>query len=226
MSKYSWHPEHPPSPPDKAIASRIAAIGPIGKCLETALDELVEEDRREAETTSAVSADDATAAAADTSHKPNDKATSINRISMDESFAKSILQSYADSVASTSYDHRTKYSASSTNRGASGTHHAASSKTAPAALLTGEIQHYNRIGGQWRIVVKNATLLPRRVINSVGKTGRKRVMLDWEGPENSDDDASKDSADEIQKKKKKKGDDEKAYKLDGTVQILAYNDDT
>jgi hypothetical protein len=207
MSKYSWHPPHPPTPPPPALSSKIAAIGPIGKSLEEALHELCQQDL------------DAT-----------DDSSSSKSDGMDESLAKSIMKSYTDITASIPYDCRTKNTGSrrrqSLSREESNTNDTVKRSTAPAAILKGEIQYYNRIGGQWRIIVKNAVLMPRRLkVGTVGSNGRKGVMLDW------DQDAAVDNDEEIidddgeSTSKKRRVDDSEIHRFDGTVQILAYNDD-
>jgi hypothetical protein len=206
-TKYSWDPDRPPSPPDHAIASKIAQIGQIGKCLETALNELLEEDQ-----SGRVAEVEGNNSVADSGSNGSKDINNRKRDAMDESLSKSILQSYTDSVVNTSYDHRSKNFESRTSQTLTQTASATDPKTAPAALLTGEIQHYNRIGGQWRIIVKNATLLPRRVKSDAGLT-RKRVMLDWdtaEGSSSGDEEAPNES-----ERKKRRCDEQKPYKFDG-----------
>lgn len=206
-SKYSWHPSQPPSPPNPTIASKIAAIGPIAKCLEVALDELCEEDQcvthDHGGAEALVAEDERTA----------DKADECKRNAIDETMAKSILQSYTQSVAGTSYDNRKKGSSAKATT---------TVITAPAALLKGEIQHYNRIGGQWRIIVKNATLMPRRVKVGVGRNGRKRFMLDWKDDHDFNDEVEGETAGK--RRRTENGVD--PYRIEGTVEVLAYNDDT
>jgi hypothetical protein len=152
---------------------------------------------------------------------------------MDETMAKSICESYAQSVANTTHDSRTKNSESIPTKTACA-HPSAltnSTCTAPAALLNGEIVHYNRIGGQWRIIVKNATLMPRLVKVDVGATSRKRVMLDWNDNDVSvaandcDEENRMDKSDDGGKKRKA-SDDSDVYHFEGPFQLLAYNDET
>lgn len=209
MSKYAWHPPHPPSPPDPAISSKIAAIGPIGKCLEEALNELLSEQDHD-----------------DSVHDEDGDSSSHKSNKLDESLAKTIIKSYADAVATTSYDHRTKNTGYHCTKNQSSD---AKHTTAPAALLKGEIEYYNRIGGQWRIIVKNAVLMPRRVKVDFGKNGRRRVMLDFDQDIDTetagDEDAEMACAVGESGSKKRKMDDPDIHRFDGSVEILAYNDD-
>ena len=221
--KYSWHPQRPPSPPDPSIASKIAAIGPIAKCLEEALTELREEDRRVTTGKAARDRDDS-------SKTEDDIEESVSAVkqkdSLNEELSQSIIKSYADCVATTTYDNRTKkINQSHTHHSTSSTLQSPSSDnntTAPSALLKGEIEHFNRIGGQWRIIVKNATLIPRRTKVDVGKSGRKRLSLDW----NTNDTDCGKNEDDSNEKSRKKTKRESEYHFKGKVEVLAYNDDT
>jgi hypothetical protein len=223
--KYAWHPPRPPSPPNSSIASKIAILGPIGKCLEAALEELCEQDRQGATEL----CDGADGESAD---ETVEKRTQV-KVAMDETMSKSICESYAQSVANTTHDSRTKNSESIPTKTACA-HPSAptnSTCTAPAALLKGEIVHYNRIGGQWRIIVKNATLMPRLVKVDVGATSRKRVMLDWNDNDVSVAANDCDEENRIDKsddggKKRKACDDSDVYHFEGPIQLLAYNDET
>lgn len=218
--KYSWHPQRPPSPPATPIASKIASIGPIAKCLEEALSELREEDRREMDPS-----DGSDARHSDDSGKRIGIANRKDAI--DEEISNSILKGYAHCVATTTCDHRKKndiqsvavYNTTSAQQSLC----TSNNTTAPAALLKGEIQYFNRIGGQWRVIVKNTTLIPRQTKVDVRKSGRKRLMLDWNANDTDDHSENEQDADRSARKKAK-GEDE--YHLKGAVEILAYNDVT
>ena len=219
-SKYSWHPPRPPSPPNPTISSKIAAIGPIAKCLEVALEELCSQEYQCDRSHDYGGAEVTTAYDKCTP----DEAGQCKRNAMDEIIAKSILQNYIQSVASTSYDNRKK--GDSAYQALQQTTTAGINKviTAPAALLKGEIQHFNRIGGQWRIIVKNATLMPRQVKVGVGRNGRKRVILDWKDDHDCDEDDGVEEETAGKRRKAEKG--AEPYRIEGTVEVLAYNDDT
>mmetsp|Transcript_3303 Transcript_3303/g.6333 ORF Transcript_3303/g.6333 Transcript_3303/m.6333 type:complete len:343 (+) Transcript_3303:227-1255(+) len=274
-SKYSWHPPHRPPPADPSLAGRIAIICPVGRCLETALNELLADDQ----ITTIGRSDSATAATADgddgdrhhdnngtithkngtKSNKKRKRATEeINRsqecesvgsgnnnveesiheehvarasesrsnVRLDDAMSKSILEAYSKSVVETKFDQEKKIGGG----GALPFPTSSGTKTIipPAAMLKGEIDHYNRVGGQWRIVVKNAVLMERSTTTvGNGKTGRslrKRTVLDW-------DDGDSDNACE---KGESASDDGNAcgdsnapsgvHHFKGTVQILAYDD--
>lgn len=277
MSRYPWHPASRPPPADSSLATNIALLGRVGKCLEAALDEIQKED--DDAITAAVDVDDggvsvATAAAdrdCDDRNKavamgkavPNtdnneenlsyigqkrkradsygDESTSGSKtqhhhapeastaaIRMDKSISKSIMEAYGKAVAESNFDPTP--SSEQNNL-------LATNSAAPAAMLTGEIDHYNRIGDRWRIVIKNAVIKPRKTtIITNGMTGtslRRRHILDWddEGSGGCSNDAGAGG-----EKKKKCGngsskskhnedeDNDEAYHFKGTVQVLAYDD--
>ena len=165
-----------------------------------------------------------------TQHHHDADATTAT-IRMDKSISKSIMEAYGKAVAASNFD---------PNPSSDQNNLIASNSAAPAAMLTGEIDHYNRIGDRWRIVIKNAVIKPRKMtIITNGMTGtslRRRHVLDW------DDEGSGGCSDAgaggEKKKKKKRGsgngaseskhnddeDNDEAYHFKGTVQILAYDD--
>lgn len=137
-------------------------------------------------------------------------------IRLDESFAQSILDTYCTSFAQSSFENN----ADERSDNAAMTHRSKITREnscAPAVMLQGEIDHYNRIGGQWRIVVKNATIRPRTVVESDngldGISKRYRHVLDWRG----------DSFNQTFSKFGLNNSDEK--KNIGKIQILAYDDE-
>ncbi|KAL7494389.1 hypothetical protein ACHAWT_007015 [Skeletonema menzelii] len=150
-------------------------------------------------------------------------------IRMDKSLSTSIMEAYGKAVATTKFDPELHSDAPPNSRG--NNNHAI---TAPAAMLTGEIDHYNRIGDRWRIVLKNASIKPRKATTITnGMTGhslRRRLVMDWNDEGNGGKD-SKSVVDEGTKKRgarqRDSGDDieTRAYRLKGSVQILAYDDD-
>ena len=159
-------------------------------------------------------------------HAPEATAATIK---MDKSISKSIMEAYGKAVAESNFDPTP--SSEQNNL-------IATNSAAPAAMLTGEIDHYNRIGDRWRIVIKNAVIKPRKTtIITNGMTGtslRRRHILDWD--DEGSGGCSNDAGAGGEKKKKKCGsgsselkhnddeDNDEAYHFKGTVQILAYDD--
>ena len=166
-----------------------------------------------------------------------------SEIRIDETLSKSILDSYSNAVSKTKYDDQEKHvfpgsyappSHDTNNK----TNTRSCQQQAPAAIIQGEIDHYNRIGSNWRIVVKNATLKSRSITkigNGLeGRRYRSRTVLDW----NDDDDKLDDGASSCKKKRSvdssasvseamKTGDktiQDDVHRFEGTVQILAYDD--
>ena len=296
-SKYAWHPQTRPPPADQSIAERIAAIGPVGKCLETALHELLMEDCQQkeevmvgSEGTSQMMCDTAedcetNANGMNSSHITGRKrkqptgyddardmyakkypssevlnegasessilnSNSNNKksiIRLDNSMVKSILESYSKAVSITKFDQEKKiYPGSTSSDTITSSQHTNPRTTteiiAPAAILKGDIDHYNRIGGQWRIVVKNAILKPRsltRIDNGMtGRSFRTRTVLDWDNNDGSEGTRKKESALESSAKSGRNcandkettdytaEDDDSVHHFRGTIQILAYDDTT
>ena len=278
-SRYAWHPPHRPPTADVAKCARIALISPIGKCLQTALDEILAEDK-EVDTiennyggnnkctnddmTDGIdkSENDGSDSSEDNLNDREEKCGKKRKLSleeangddrrnqaepmkksdntntdsqhmpkvmkMDETISKSILDSYCKSFAETIFDNNEKgdecYSTSMSQN------NPANSKkyTAPAAMLRGEIDHYNRIGGQWRIVVKNAVLRSRSLIRidngRKGKSKRFRMALNWDG-DCKKDKQNVSSLTKNQNNNEMYNIDASDVKIDGTIQILAYDDE-
>ena len=225
-TRYTWHPPHPPSPPNATITSKIAAILPVGKCLETALNELREEDQCETHAVRLNAADSEPLVSKNNvlnNSKETNDSSQKKRNAMDQSLTDAIMQSYAQSVTHTTYDKRKKAQSYSYKRDDA----VNKLHIPPAALLKGDIEHYNRIGGQWRIVVKNPVLLPRRVKVDMGSSTRgKRLMLDWDDDKTTtNNDLGEDLENRAVPKKRKTVENTEAYRFEGTIQVLAYNDD-
>ena len=64
------------------------------------------------------------------------------KVQLDASTANRILQTFGEAVADTSMEEDSK-------------------NPAPAALLSGRLDHYNRVGHNWRIVLDDMKLQPR-----------------------------------------------------------------
>jgi len=262
MSKYAYHPPSRPASADPSVSSRVATLNPISKCLQVALDELRAEDQLDNDGDSielngmgntqcmsskkrkqSIDVDDIAMKQSSDEHNTHD-ASEINNnniIRIDETISKSILDSYSNAVATTKFDDQEKQTfpvsyaplphddTKSTNKTNKSSCH-----QAPAAILQGEIDHYNRVGSNWRIVIKNATLKSRSVTkvgNGLeGRRYRSRTVLDW------DDDDDKVGASGKKKRSVESSDDGDAkrkddktiqddvHRFEGTVQILAYDD--
>jgi len=208
-------------------------MGPVGKCLETALRSCSNNNNDD---------DDED----ESSSSSNDNTN--NSIKLDKSISRSILESYRKAVVETMFDHHERQ-LNNTISSTTSSHNVNNNSTmasvnvvAPAAMIKGEIDHYNRIGGQWRIVVKNAVLKRRSLTTldngMIGRSRRRRTVLDWEDDDNdndNDDDDDNGSSAKVADDQKQsasvtesntKRNDDKADVSLGTIQILAYDDDT
>ena len=270
MSKYAYPPNRP-APADPSVSGRIATLNPISKCLQVALDELLTEDQSDGEDdsiglnresmqyassikgkeSSDVDESKEQSAMTQSSDEHNIHASEIhnnNIIRIDETISKSILDSYSNAVSTTKYDddhEKQTFSRSflppHDNKFNNKTNTRSCCQQAPAAIIQGEIDHYNRVGSNWRIIVKNATLKSRSVTkigNGLdGRRYRSRTVLDWD--DDDDDDKVDGTSSSCKKKRavdsstmgssaKRTGDtttkDDNMHRFEGTVQILAYDD--
>lgn len=104
----------------------------------------------------------------------------LSRPKVDKKTKEHLLQAFGDAVTATDWfgiDTNAGASDNSTTlRGNEGqTNDAITTSTpviSPAALLRGKVRHYNRIGGQWRILAKDVEIRPR--VNLEGKDGQVR----------------------------------------------------
>ena len=260
MSKYACHPPNRPAPADSLVSGRVATLNPISKCLQVALDELLTEDQSfdgeddsielngtesgqyisSKKRTQSTDVDDITMKQSSDEHNIHDASVNNNKIRIDETISKSILESYSNAVATTKFDDQEKHIfpgsfAPPSHDDTNSTSTSTSCQQAPAAIIQGEIDHYNRVGSNWRIVVKNATMKSRSVTkigNGLdGRRYRSRTVVDWEDDKvdgassckkkrSLDDSASSNHAarkDSVTK-------DDNIHRFEGTVQILAYDD--
>ena len=261
MSKYPWHPASRPPPADQSLASNIAAIGRVGKCLEAALNEIQREDedtllsankKKDNDSISDIDEDGEKIAATSlgedgmsicefscsssvkkrkrTNSRDSDGDTTSNMLKMDKSISKSIMEAYGKAVATTNFDPEAGKIIPSTTMSIKDDNQTI---TAPAAMLQGEIDHYNRIGDRWRIVLKNASIKPRKTaVITNGMTGqslRRRLIMDWDDEGNAGKDPRQVDVGGRKKGRRQDNDAEEdvgAYHFKGTVQILAYDDDS
>lgn len=217
-------------------------MGPVGKCLETALHKLLAEEVDNSPIRSCNSNND------DEDEESSSNFTN-NSVKLDESISRSILESYRKAVIETKFDHHERrlntissatitLSHNVTNNFMKTENNTSIIDVAPAAMLKGEIDHYNRIGGQWRIVVKNAVLKRRSLTmldnGLVGRSCRRRTVLDWDYDNDNNNNNNVNSAKAVDNQKQtvsltglntKKTNDKSDVSL-GRIQILAYDDDT
>ena len=261
MSKYAYHPSNRPAPADPSVSSRVAALNPISKCLQVALDELLTEDQfggdgsielnsttesghymsgNKRKQSADKSDGGSTMKQSADEHNIYDTSEIHNKnIRIDETISKSILDSYSNAVSKTKYGQEKQtlpgpYAPQPSHDDINSTNktNTRSCQQAPAAIIQGEIDHYNRVGSNWRIVVKNATLKSRSITkigNGLdGLRYRSRTVLDW------DDDKVDGASSSCKKKRSLDGSsakrkdsatkDDYIHRFEGTVQILAYDD--
>jgi len=143
--KVVW--EQVPLPNRANVINDISCHGSIGLALHQALcDESDTEERDE-----------------DNREGEEDTFLSNRKIALDQPMINQILQSFGKAVEQTQRDQREMQM----NREA----RSKSSVAAPAALLHGRVDHFNRRGGKWRFMVHDAKIIGRKPLD------RKRPMI-------------------------------------------------
>lgn len=100
---------------------------------------------------------------------------------VDAKMKEHLLQTFGDAVASTDwYGTDTNPSISSSSNSTvlqrnEQQRHTSPAIPPPAALLRGKVRHYNRVGGQWRILAKDVEIRPRVGLEVRGKSTWKRA---------------------------------------------------
>ena len=220
-----------PPPATFESSRRIASLGPIASCLREALDEIhrANHDNQEVSPPSSKigGVDDASPPSGKRKHSDHGdsdregarESDSESELSLDGPMSEAIFDAYCKAVASTEFD-RGKEDRSGKRKG-----DADGVREAPAAMLTGEVDCVNRIGGQWRMVVNNAVLKRRtftRIGNGMPDTQyRSRLSLDWD--DNKDAQCGETDEGEVDESE---ANGSVIYRLPGKIQILAYDDST
>jgi hypothetical protein len=102
-------------------------------------------------------------------------------------------------------------------------------KEPPAALLRGKLKYYNRINGQWRIVLSDAVLRPRMNIDYRKKNNKRNCTSLWDQSimslrKECELKRSRNVFNPDQLKEEFPQDDTGGILLDGDLVILAYDD--
>mmetsp|Transcript_11692 Transcript_11692/g.27480 ORF Transcript_11692/g.27480 Transcript_11692/m.27480 type:complete len:220 (-) Transcript_11692:1361-2020(-) len=213
--------------PPLESSRRIASLGPIASCLREALDEIqrVDQDNEVSPPSSKVEDNSHSLASSskrkridhDRDHEGARESDSESELSLDGTMSEAIFDAYIKSVASTNFVLGKEERSSKRRKGA-----ADGACEAPPAMLTGEVDCVNRIGGQWRMVVNNAVMKRRtfiRIGNGMSDTQyRTRLSLDW--------DDSKDAQPPNEGEEESEANGSVIYRFPGKIQILAYDDST
>ena len=234
----------PPNPPDPQQASHIARIGPIGTCLDQALRQILIEDnatnKRKQRKTKPLhdDSDDESDSSKyeDSSSDDNDEYPStkgknqsrqkkkLRKIETNEKrikFNRNIIKSILESFDNANIDHSWHKPQPPPNKN----HNQLENKKdvlqnlAPAAIMKGNIKHFNRFRGKWRIIVSDVELVPRCNLapdRSIGGT-RKTRSIKKQRHNNQPHTTLWESS------WKPKGVNQKIT-LDGDAQILAFDD--
>jgi hypothetical protein len=163
----------PPPVAERRVAASAGRQGlVIGHCLQEALQSLIVESSAVPNYNSGEEEEDS----------PANKRQ--KKIQMDQDVSDRIMQTFGEAVADTPWQ-------SSSQEG---------SNSAPAALLNGRLDHYNRVGQNWRIVVDDIKI-KRRVPLDRNRRKRDRQSL-WQVDSQKQTEVA----------------------VEGKIQILAYDD--
>uniref|UniRef100_A0A7S1Y2K2 Uncharacterized protein n=1 Tax=Grammatophora oceanica TaxID=210454 RepID=A0A7S1Y2K2_9STRA len=164
---------------DPEIVSGVALQSPLARALSDALDSLVKEDTKSNDgipgAEDAVSEEDIVDGERVGGREKPDCVTNFQT-----GMSDSILTAYSNAVVRTDFS------------------------KAPAAILRGRMDHYNRVDHRWRIAVEDAELRRRASHTKPSHRRKGRISL-WEASEKEHPNA-------------------KRLKVDGTLHILAYGD--
>jgi hypothetical protein len=154
----------PPPPPDaQQVAKDLSCQGVIGFTLQEALDEVYAEQNSNQEQLQPLELDEAEESNQNESELAENP---LVRLTLDQSMANRILQSFGEAVA---HSQRDRYSLATST--AEQEHEHQHKHQPPAALLKGRLVHYNRRNTKWRVVLRDADFQRRSPLD---KNRRKR----------------------------------------------------
>lgn len=142
----------PVLPAPAEVIGRIASIGPLAKCLQSAITELEEEDEG--------------------NHESDGK-------DFDAPMKEILLKRFRESVAERQWDETGSTGSSNIDDNAP-----------PAGLLSGKLQYYNRVAGQWRIVLSDAELRPRIRCDDTDRVKSRISLWDYSAQNSSGNDGT------------------------------------
>lgn len=182
---------HRPPKAPKELVSRLYQISPIASCLDRALSALVAEDQQddtnvsieEQEDDSCLVEEQGSLASSSNGFESEVEASSSTslHVKIDEDMKAKILEAYGDAMHHVEWE---KPSSSAASNNSSTRDNDESDSTSsnrcypPAALLKGKLKYYNRMGGQWRIVVSDAEI--RQRVNLPPNVKQKDQLNLWD----------------------------------------------
>eukprot|EP00978_Attheya_sp_CCMP212_P041698 scaffold242451_cov42-Attheya_sp.AAC.1 len=233
-------------PADADLVVKVARLGPLGRCLEEALNDLMSRDAHEAEiddmsgsedglastqkrqslhtapdldpdpdpeTLGGVGNDDEKDASCDPSTVAARKELLREACGVDSGMVECLMNTLGESVAQTRWSvtvaEEEDDSIVTTTKS---TRERNTVVAPPKALLRGRVDHFNRVGGKWRIVATNVEIRPRVNLNTTttNKRTKKRDRSSlWDTSGNAIMEYPSEN---------------NSIQLKGTVQILAYDD--
>ena len=178
---------HRPPKAPKELVSRLYQISPIASCLDRALTALVAEDQQDDSSCSvkedednscSVEEDGSSASSSRIESEVEASSSTSLDVKIDEDMKAKILEAYGDAMHEAEWEKPSSIS-DTTQRDNDRSESTASNRCyPPAALLKGKLKYYNRMGGQWRIVVSDAEIRER--VNLPQNVKQKDQLSLWD----------------------------------------------
>jgi hypothetical protein len=153
-----------PAPANREVAVAAACNGlHIGKCLQEALDALTNDEE-----------DENLADEKDADGEEGQPLSKNTRIKLGKNDTDCILRAFGEAVADTSW--KSSSMSSSSSSPLNGSNNSTLPSCPPVALLRGRLDHYNRVGKNWRIVVDDLQLKERAPLQCNQRKRRRRSL--------------------------------------------------
>ncbi len=226
------------------IISQISKLSTLSKTLDEALTDLIQEsksskgvgiDLRSFESKgsdlsdgSSISSEEQSCTKLNTSatsnHYQNDYENPLKKIVMDDTFKNYILQKLHEAHADITWQNQQLPTESKKENHSKNQTNEEAPSPPPAALLRGKLKYYNRVNGQWRIVVSNAVLRPRVNIDYRKKNRKRNRTSLWDQSKEHSIDVYKSIDGQSKRMRNSNDDNNNDINLDGDLVILAYDD--
>lgn len=217
-------------PPPKEVVAEIACHGFIGQTLHKSLLDILEEDNINATTAASVASaatpneeeEEPTTASTATS-APKQQQLKLNPIIVDQ-----VMQEFGNAVVRTNWKNSNTTSSIEKKSAASSMNNN-NNKSPPTALLKGQLDHYNRIGSKWRIIVRNVQIR-QKIPLPTNRKKRDRTSL-WErgtlhqsACSSTNQNKKKQKKQTIGQQQQKQQEQSKSLCKSFDLQLLAYDD--
>lgn len=177
------------------IISQISKLSTLSTTLDEALTDLIQESKsskgegidlrskcskgNDVSDASSISSEEQSCTKLNTSNDDDGCENPSKKIVMDDTFKNYILQKLHEAHADITWQNQQTLQLPTVSNQKEN-HNKNQTKEPPAALLHGKLKYYNRVNGQWRIVVSNAVLRPRVNIDYRKKNRKRNRTSLWD----------------------------------------------